>query len=130
MRSFFSYIVSFSITHLFFAIFLFFGLGIFTEITEEQSSFIYPYVLYLCIIATLVQSLFFTLLSRFTDIAGVSFFISALVVELIVSNGLFFYYVSNKGYELKDSILMNGCLVAGLTITMLIKEYNAEESLV
>ena len=130
MRTFFRYIVSFSITHLFFAVFLLFGLGIFTEMTDELSSFIYLYVLYLCIFATIVQSLFFSLASRFFTIEGLTFFITALAIELLLSNGLFFYYVDNNGYTdgLKSSLIMNGCMVAALFINMLIKEYGAELS--
>ena len=86
MRNFFNYIISFSITHLFFAVFIFFGLGIFTEMNDEQSSFIYLYVLYLCVIATIVQALFFTVISFFYNIAGLVFFITALALELLVSN--------------------------------------------
>lgn len=130
MRSFFRYVGSFSITHIFFAVFLFFGLGIFTEVTEEQQSVIFPFILYLCIIATLVQSLVFTGIAYFTDLGGVSFFITAVIVELLVANGLFFYFMSNQGHseELKDSLLMNASLLAALFISMLIKEYQAQES--
>lgn len=130
MRSFFRYTASFAITHLFFAVFLFFGLGIFTQMDEENTSFIYEYVLWLCVIATIVQALIFSLLSRFFDIAGLSFFIIALVLELLISNSLFFYYVNNRGYsdEVYGSIIMNACLVAALFITLLIKEYHAEKS--
>jgi hypothetical protein len=130
MRSFFRYMVFFSITHLFFAVFLFFGLGIFTQAAEEQHPFLYPYILCLCVIATLVQSLVFTSISYFINIAGVSFFITALIVELLVANSLFFYSMGNQGYseEVTDSILMNASLLAALFIAMLIKEYQAQES--
>lgn len=130
MRIFFRYIVFFSITHLFFAVFLFFGLGIFTQAAEEQHPFLYPCILWLCVIATLVQSLVFTTISYFIDIAGAGFFITALIVELLVANSLFFYSMGNQGYseELTDSVLMNASLLAALFVTMLIKEYQAQQS--
>lgn len=105
-------------------------MGIFTPMDEENTSFMYVYVGWLCVIATIVQALIFSLLSRFFDIAGLSFFIIALVLELLISNSLFFYYVNNKGYsdELYSSVIMNACLVAALFITLLIKEYQAEKS--
>jgi hypothetical protein len=130
MRSFFRYTASFAVTHLFFAVFLFFGLGIFTQMDDDNTSFMYGYVFWLCIIATIIQALIFSLLSLFFDIAGLSFFIIALVLELLISNSLFFYYVNNKGYsdEVYSSIIMNACLVAALFITLLIKEYQAQNS--
>ncbi len=129
MRIFFRHTVSFFITHIFFAIFLLFGLGIFTQIAEEQDPFIYMYVLYLCITGTLVQSLIFTVIAHFTDIGGITFFIVALIVELLVANSLFFYCMGNQGYsdEVKNSLLMNASLLAAFFIMMLIKEYQVQE---
>lgn len=132
MTIFFRYILSFSITHVFFALFLFFGLGIFTpQFSEEQQPVLYPYIICLCIVGTLIQSLVFTAISRFTSITSIGFFVVALIVELCVANTLFYYFVSSQGSteELKDSLLMNGCLVVALVITMLIKEYQSEGSL-
>jgi len=129
MTGFYRYIISFAITHIFFAVFLFFGLGIFTELPYDEQEFIYPYIFYLCIIGTLFQSLVFTVISHFTEITGISFFITALVVELLVANSLFFYFIGNQGYteELIDSILMNASLLAAFFIMMLIREYQAQE---
>jgi len=129
MTGFYRYILSFAVTHIFFAVFLFFGLGIFTDLPYDEQQFIYPYIFYLCIIGTVVQSIVFTAISHFTDIAGVSFFIIALVVELLVANSLFFQFMGNQGHteELIDSILMNASLLAAFFIMMLIKEYQAQE---
>lgn len=129
MTGFYKYIISFSITHIFFAVFLFFGLGIFTDLPYEQQEIIYPCIFYFCIIGTLVQSIVFTIISYFTGIAGISFFITALIVELLVANILFFYFIGNHDYdeELVNSVLMNASLLAALFMTMLIKEYQAQK---
>lgn len=128
MARFIKYFISFSITHLFFAVFIFFGLGIFVDMPDELSSFINLYIVGLSVIATIAQSLIFTILSKFFDIAGITFLIIATGVELLISNALFFYFINNKTSwdELSGSLLINLCLIASIFITMLIREYNAQ----
>ena len=97
---------------------------------DDISSKIYLDIAGLCIVATLFQAFTFTILNKFVEIEGVGFFLTALLVELLVSNTLFYYFVNNRTSwdELPGFVLMNACLVGALLISMVIKEYNARLS--
>lgn len=127
MTSFIKYLISFSITHLFFFIFIFFGLGIFTEIPEEISSFLYLDIAALCIVATLIQATAFAMITRFFEIEGIVFFMVALVIELLIANTLLYFFNNQQSSwgGLPVFLLMNACLTAALLISLMIREYNA-----
>jgi hypothetical protein len=130
MSTFKTFLYSFFITHLFFAVFIFFGLGIFVEMPEEMPGFMYEYIISLFIIATIVQSFFFTIVSKFFNVEGLSFFLIALVAELLIANSLFFGYFHYSSIDgLTSSLVINICLVAALFISMLIREHHPGTSL-
>lgn len=121
-------LVFFSIAHLFFIVLLFFGMGIMADAAEADSSVSVLYIIGLSIIATLVQSLLFTVITRYIEIEGISFLGLAVAVELVISNALLFYFAHGiaGSNDLPGTLLMNICLVASLVIAMVIKEYNVQ----
>lgn len=128
MKPFLVNLKSFSITHLFLGLFLLFGVNIFTHVDETETSKVYEYILVFCFIATLIQAVFFTLADRFADLAGVAYFITALVLELIIANTLFLLYLNPIDLDgnIGGSLILNASIVAALVIMMLIKEYQVQ----
>ncbi len=126
MARFKTYLYSFAIAHLFFAVFLFFGAGIFANMPGQASPFLNEYyIVVFGVVATLFQTVLFTVLSKLFSINGITFFLVAAGMELLAANILFFLYRADTAfYGLTGSILLNGCLIAALFITMLIREYS------
>lgn len=130
MKSFIANLYSFSITHLFLGVFLFLGLKIMAPDDDPGGSPVYQYIFILCLVGTLVQAMFFTAICRFLLIDGMSHFVIALILELLIANSLFFLYINpiHPDSELSGSLMMNGCIVIALFITMLIREYQVENN--
>lgn len=130
MKSFVGNLYSFSVTHLFLGIFLFLGIKILAPVDDAGESPVYNFILILCVVATVVQTILFTAISRFIILDGISHFITALLMELLIANLLFFLYINpvHPDSELSGSLIMNGCIVIALFITMLIKENQVQNT--
>ena len=83
--------VTFLLLHLAFAVILFTGYKLFTDLTMEIFSYLFWFIIIFGLLATLIQSSIFTLISSKVRLNKLSFFITALVIELVLVNVLVLY---------------------------------------
>lgn len=85
------HIVTFLLLHLIFAVILLTGYKLFTDLTMETFSYLFWFIIIFGLLATLVQSLIFTLISTKVRLNKLSFFIIASVIELVLVNAFVVY---------------------------------------
>lgn len=77
---------TFLFLHLTFAIILLTGYKLFTDLTMEIFSYLFWFVIIFGLLATLIQSLIFTLISSKVRLNKPSFFVIAFVIGLVLVN--------------------------------------------
>lgn len=90
------HIVTFLLLHLIFAVILLTGYKLFTDLTMETFSYLFWFIIIFGLLATLVQSLIFTVISSKVRLNRPLFFIVAFTVELVLVN-VFVVYANSGG---------------------------------
>jgi hypothetical protein len=98
------HISTFLLLHLTFAIILLTGYKLFTDLTMETFSYLFWFIIIFGLLATLVQSLIFTLISSKVRLNKPSFFVTAIVIELVLVNA-FVVYANGGGNSFTGDLI-------------------------
>lgn len=90
-RLFRRHIATFLLLHLTFAVILLTGYKLFTDLTMEIFSYLFWFIIIFGLLATLIQSALFSVISSKVRLNRLSFFIIAFTVELVLVNAFGVY---------------------------------------